>query len=414
MFSKRLFKILGFRTFIMQLGYTSPFRWDFATKRLVHSPMYPYWNFKIYTFYLIMYGILLGIRLAQKSILKHNAILGEDETGETKHRLEPAIMALDIAFIAIIVCISSILVLIAEFKDQMIEFFNEMVDFDTFLEETFRTNLKSQEKLYKRTSLVIELLIMMIAVSTLIIPVMFGFFFLQDTEPLHRFFAEVLEVEIKPELKCLPQILFVIWSILQCCNVAGLFLSIGVMYMKFVLFWLTALHPTKILRGGVGRGSQVKYVTSLGLLDEQTMIKMYRTHQVLNKMFNKFMANRLLSNHQAGIQVIIVVCCLISIQYFEEMLYTPGYQVVFLGIFLSLVIVYVETKIVSDAITAGDEFRGKIRSLTGRNKEVVKCVVSSWSLKIHVAYPYFTVNRETFLEFVHRTVEFLVDALMAD
>ncbi|CAL8112469.1 unnamed protein product [Orchesella dallaii] len=323
-------------------------------------------------------------------------------------------MALDIAFIALIFGCGSCFALISQFKDEIIVFFNEMVDFDTFLDETFQIKLKGRKKLHYRTALVIDLLILMIVVSTLILPVLFCVYFLQDTDPLHRFFLEVLEVEIKPELRFLPQVLFVMWTILQSCNVAGFLLSLGVMYIKFIPFWLTSLHPTKLLRCGCGHGSQMKYITSLGLVGEQTMIKMYRTHQVLNRMFNKFTANPLLSNHQAGIQVVVIVTSFVAVQYFEEMLYTPGNQVVFLGIFLGLFIVYVEAKIVSDANTAGDEFLRKIRSLTRRKNVVFKSLGGSWSLRIHIAYPYYTVSRKTFLEFVQRTVEFLVDALMAN
>ncbi|CAL8112447.1 unnamed protein product [Orchesella dallaii] len=306
----------------MQLGYTSPFRWDFSTNQLIHAPIYTHWNFKMFTFYLCMYGIVLSIRLSQKTILKNSAIFGGDDPEVKKHKFEEAIMAADVAYIAVIICVVSIFVLITQFKNQIITFFNEMVDFDALLEDTFRTNQKSQEKVYKNTVMMIEILILIIAIFTLVIPVLFGLMFLQDTEPLHRFFAEVLEVEIKAEFKYLPHILFVVWAILECSNAAWLFLSIGMMYIKFVVFWLTALHPTKILRGGCGRGFQVMYVTNLGLVDEKTMIKMYRNHQVLNMMFNKFMANRLLSNHQAGIQVIVVVTSYIAIQYFEEVLYT--------------------------------------------------------------------------------------------
>ncbi|CAL8112453.1 unnamed protein product [Orchesella dallaii] len=410
-----LLKILGYRNYIMQLGYTSPFRWDFATHRVSSAPWYVFWNFKMYTFYICMFGILLGIRLAQTTILSKNAIFGEDETEMKKQRLEPVIiMALDTALIALITIVGSVLVLASQFKDEIIIFFNEMMDFDTFLDETFRTNLKGRKKLYYRTALVIDLLVLMITVSTLVIPVLFSIYFLQGTEPLHRFFLEVLEVEIKPELKFLPQVLFVMWTILQSSNIVGFFLSFGVMYIEFISFWLTALHPTKLLRCGCRRGSQMKYVTSLGLVGEQTMIKMYRAHQVLNRMFNKFMANPLASNHLAGIQVVVIVTSFVAVQYFEEMLYTPGYQIVFLTIFLGLLIVYIESKIVSDANRAADRFRRKIRSSTGRKNEVFKSVGSSWPLRIHVAYPYYTVSRKTFPEFVQRTVEFLVDALMAN
>ncbi|CAL8112451.1 unnamed protein product [Orchesella dallaii] len=414
MFSKRLFKILGFRNYIMQIGYTSPFRWDFATHRLISAPWYVFWNFKMYTFYVCMFGILLGTRLAQKTILNKNVIFGEDETEVKKHRLEPVIIALDIGVIALLICITSLFALIALFKDEIIKFFNEMLDFDAFLDEIFRNNLKGRNKLDNNTAAEIDLLMLLVAVSTLFIPVMFGLYFLQDTEPLNRFFLEVLEVEIKPELKFLPLVLFVMWSVLQCCNVAGLFLSIGIMYIKFVPFWLTALNPSKILRCGCGSRFQMKYVTNLGLLGEQSMIKLHRTHQVLNRIFNHFMANPLLSNHQAGLQVLVIVTCFLTIEYFEEMLYTPGYQLVFVTIFLCFFIVYVEAKIVSDANITADEFRRKIRSLTRRKNEVFKSMGGTWSLRIHIAYPYYTVSRTTFLEFVQRTVEFLVDLLMAN
>ncbi len=135
MFSKRLFKIVGYRMVIMEKGYCSPFKWDSKNNRLRRSGQYCFWNFRMYTFYLTLYGVLLSIRLAQKTILKGNPIFGEDEV-ELVNPLEPVIRAMDIAFIAIIIVISCFLLVIAEYKDEMMTFFNEMIDANETLEGT--------------------------------------------------------------------------------------------------------------------------------------------------------------------------------------------------------------------------------------------------------------------------------------
>ncbi|CAL8112445.1 unnamed protein product [Orchesella dallaii] len=241
--------------------------------------------------------------------------------------LEPLTVAMDASYLAIIICITSALVLIAQFKDKII---NEM-----------------------------------------------------ETEPLHRFFAEVLEVEIKAEMiRYLPHSVCDLGhtSMLQCCLVPPLDWT-DVHKICHLLAYCIASLKNRSRRGWTRITVEI--------------------------------SNRLASNHHAVIQVILVMASFVAIQYFEEVLFTAGYQIDFVAIFTCVIIEYVETKIVSDAITAGDEFRKKIRGLTGRHNDVVKSVVRSWSLRIHLAYPYYPMTRDTFLGFMQSSVEFLVDALMA-
>lgn len=129
---------------------------------------------------------------------------------------------------------------------------------------------------YKHTILMNEFLVGMVCVSTAVIPFMIATFFLQKTEPLHRFFAEVLEVHPAFDLPSVPLILFVVWSICQCCNVACVFLVIPVLYMKFLFMWVGSLQPTQIKKIQTTK----HYRTLLGWIDEAKLMQMYRTHQV--------------------------------------------------------------------------------------------------------------------------------------
>ncbi|CAL8112457.1 unnamed protein product [Orchesella dallaii] len=410
MFSQRLMKILRFRIFILQLGYCTPFRWDFKTNRLSPASTYSFWNFCGYTLYFLFLLFHIAVRLAQTTILK---TMQRHQTHTNKSSLQlqrPEIVTADLIFFAIVSVVECVLILILQRRKEIIIFFNEMVDLDATFEEMFRTN-SNRPKLHQQTSASVEFLVLIAAVSTLLIPFLFGLFFLQDTQLLHRLFEEVFEIKIKVEMQYLPHILFVIWSANQCCGNIAIILSIIAMYMKFVVYWITAMHPTKILRKG--HGSKLKYKTELGIMNEQAMTKIYRIHQVLNRMFNSIVGNRLYSSHQATVQITVVLAGFLCIKYFEMMMFTPGYQLAFLAVFLCSFIELVETVIVSDAIGSSKTLQNKIKGMTKPRAEVVKCVADSWTLSIQVAYPYYTMERVTFLAFVQTSIDSLVTVLVA-
>lgn len=264
--------------------------------------------------------------------------------------------------------------------------------------------------IYKQTILFTEALVLVCCIATLVIPLMFGLLFLQETEPLHRFFVEVLEVKPRPDLESIPLILFVVWSILQCCNVANVFVVIGITYIKYIFFWLSGFQPVAISTGK----SPKKYLTKFGYLEGSLMMRLYREQQLLNVMFSQFIANRRIATHQCAIQVVFVIASFVSIRQFELLLYTPGYQIAFLAVGLCVFVEFMETKTLAEAIDSSKNLREKVKKMSRRDDIVVKVIGKAWSLKFDAAYPYFHIGRHTFLEFMHSSVEILVDLLMAE
>ncbi|CAL8112239.1 unnamed protein product [Orchesella dallaii] len=399
----------------MQLSFCTPIRWDFEHDRLTPANQYSYWNFCCYLFYLASYGVILFVRFFYKNLINTNNET-EDPDDEFTARLQkiaPAIMACDIVMSAIIIAICMGLSLTVQWKMEIINFFNSLLNLDAELQAKFKVQLNTHP-LLKRTALVVDVLTFAIAISTLFIPILFAAFFLQEAEPLHRFLAEFLEVHVKPELKFIPHILFVMFSLLQCCNSAAFFLILGVMYNKFMIFWCTSLHPTSIKVIEPGRAAKaVLYQTQLGEIDGKTMILMYKTQQVLNVMFCQFVANRRAAILQFSIQVVVSVSGFVCIRYFWMMLLTPGFQLGFIAVGVGGLVMRVETGIVTEAIDASGILQKKIRNMTRRKAETVRCVVNNWTLKIPAAYPYYTISRSTFLQFLEKTVSIIVDLLVA-
>lgn len=259
---------------------------------------------------------------------------------------------------------------------------------------------------YKNTVRTTENLLVVIFLGGLLVPIFFAGFFLQSVNPLHRFFVEVLEYKPELNLQTMPIIIFLMWSVLQCSNTIVLILMITLLYLKFYYFWVSSMIPITLISGG-------KYVTQLGYMSGANMIRFYRLNQVLSRMFNQFLANRMVAGHQAVIQVILVLSSFSCIRYFELIIHTPGLYILYFAIILSVTLHYMESNLLGDTLMNSRRLKSRVKNLTKRSNIVHKAVASTWDLKVDIVHPYFTIGRHTFLQFMNSSLSFTVDVLVA-
>lgn len=254
--------------------------------------------------------------------------------------------------------------------------------------------------------------------SGTVIPFLLGAFFLQKTNPLHRFLAKVLEIRVKLEWRYLPLILFSTWAFLVACSFGAFCIALMIMYLSSMSFWLSSLQPLRLSIGiGGNQEKTSKFRTLLGDLSVWKILKIYRSLQVLNRQQTSCLATPRFASHQSLFHIATVVCAFCSIRYFDIIFSNLGYIMLFFGVGICLLIEFVETRIISYMIQASRHLIRKMEQLLRKEtlfqgKLMMKEVRASWALRVDVAYPYYEVSRHTFWEFVDVALHFLVDALL--
>lgn len=269
-----------------------------------------------------------------------------------------------------------------------------------------------------RKSLDLILLAILIT-SGFVGPVLLGAMFIQKTNPCHRFVKKVLEVDVKFEWAHAPFIVSATWSFTLVCSILACTVTIILLYLASMSFWLSSLKPRgppKIIRDG----GRIHFDTWLGDLEATTIMDIYRSFQVLNRLQTECLASPRIATHQSLLQIGVVVCAFCSIRYPELIFTNVGYIVLFIGVWACLFIEFAETTIITFLIQAsrillkGLGKGSKIVERYFRGKILRKRVKASWALRIDAAYPYYEMSKRTFWEFVDVALNQLVNALLAD
>ncbi|CAL8134460.1 unnamed protein product [Orchesella dallaii] len=151
-----------------------------------------------------------------------------------------------------------------------------------------------------------------------------------------------------------------------------------------------------------------------GTLDDMTVVRMYRTQQVLNVLINEIYGSILISLHHVAALVVFVGLSLVLIKCPLETLMSSGpmiFLLVAVGSQTPPFMQYWETNLISEVNDASNAFTGKCNRILSRRSMLRKTVMSCRRLTFEAAYPFFTITKHTFLEFVYSGIDLMISIL---
>ncbi|CAL8134462.1 unnamed protein product [Orchesella dallaii] len=247
---------------------------------------------------------------------------------------------------------------------------------------------------------------------------------LHPLEPTHIMIQKWLEIDLHLHWKYIP-FLFIVMAVISKAAVTVfngiIFAFCYILLATICITSLTPEHVTTVVQrqsnASASQKAMIRYsvVTQcFGTLDDMTLVRMYRTQQVLNVLLNEIYSSILFSIHHVAALVVFVGLSLTLIKCPLETLINSGPIMVLLVVVGSQIppfMEYWETHEINEVNDASNGFTGKCNRMLSRRSMLRKTVISCRRLTVELAYPFFTITKHTFLGFVYRGIDLMITLL---
>lgn len=276
--------------------------------------------------------------------------------------------------------------------------------------------LKRREQIayqnFKRITKYNEILCIIITAAAVIGAAGFPLIITNKDEPIRHVIVWLTEIPVSFDLQSIPIFVGLSMVIHVADTCVYMCVIMGLCYIIMAGSSIHLMTPVKIQHGT----STVINTKLLGKLEEQVIVEMFRKHQVLNKLMNDDVyASLFISFHHLVMMLVFVVPFYLLIGN-SKVVFTESPVIVPLmlifAICMSLLAEFVESIKVADVVDSSREFVRETKRLSKRKSSLYKFAVSCPNyLGFGIAYPFYTITRETFPEFCCEGVDFVITLL---
>lgn len=167
--------------------------------------------------------------------------------------------------------------------------------------------------------------------------------------------------------------------------------------------------------GGV---TYIMVICGLGMISEESIIKIYRSLQYLLQGSNLVYGSSKAVYHSTGALVSFVVAVFTLIRYNHLLFVKSAMALPLLGIiagsmFLPVLLMYAECIFADLFDSLWKSYRKKILNITRRNTRLHKAARSFTALTLKSGGQYYNVNRSTFMDWCNNDINQLVNLLVS-
>ncbi len=297
-----------------------------------------------------------------------------------------------------------------EYRSEMIEGMNQILSLDTQLQTRFQ-NVRAENT--KMTGSLVKI----ICWVTLLIPVLFLPSLFHPYNPLKGLVETFIEVSITIRSPfgwtCA---VFQTYTVYLLTGPVVCLLILGVLTIHECQQWLEDATPIGSVTWRQGkRFIDTKY---LGRVSEDRLVWLYRCSQLLMGIGNLTFGKRRISYHAIVTVVIFVLSSFTLIRNYEYLTSDGslmGYSIlalVVLAIILVVLVFYAECYLLDGLEKTCLEFRCNMLGVMNGNRRAKRVTSSLMPLALKTTYPFYIVNRSTFLEWCDVCVNNLVNLLV--
>ncbi|CAL8134456.1 unnamed protein product [Orchesella dallaii] len=284
-------------------------------------------------------------------------------------------------------------------------------------EQNSQLNHKLKQKIVKG-----EVLTVLAAVISTFVPLAYVACVLHPLEPTHIMIQEYLEVDLHLHWRYIPFLLLVMAVISKAAVTIFNGIIFGFCYLLLASICLSSLTPEHVTMkvqpsANTCQKSMIRYTVvtqCFGTLDDMIVVKMYRTQQVLNVLINEIYGTILISLHHVTTLVVFVGLSLTLLKCPGETLFNSGplvFLIIVVGPAVAPFIEYWETHEVGEVYDLSHIFVTKCNKMLSRRSVLRKVAISCRPLALELAYPFVTITKHTFLEFMYRGIDLLITIL---
>lgn len=248
---------------------------------------------------------------------------------------------------------------------------------------------------------------------SLLIPFVITVAIMHPIEPTHVLFKEWFDIEFEFTLPLFP-IMAILWmAVYGCASI--------VTFQTIVIAWIYVLHtismecftPERVGRVREGRLCDLE-TPGYGTLSDYDVILLYRVQQVLNGFLNEFFRSVLVSFHHIACLATVVVLLVFAVKYDQVLANegATGYAVVIACILVPLIIIFNQCWMCGDIVDKSQSFKRVGETLLARKFAFRKFAISCRIFYVEVAYPFYSIHKETFLLFCEQILDFTVSLLL--
>lgn len=394
--------------------FAADFGWDSDVEELSPSKKFLYWNahllLKGSDVFLCYYTVFLLLQLEEIPQMIQRAA----QNGDIRFTSYLFAWVENSVFLILVLTAYQI----RRQTSQVIYLTNQMMRYSKILEASLQIPL-TKKKQYQNNIQHGEYLFMCMAIPCYALPPLCGFFLMYaEFEPAHKMAEEFLEVKFEFSLKFIPMSLLATWGLSSVASIIFNGMMPGALYIIFSTTYISYLLPQSVRAEKISVNSndilQYKVKTQLfGEISDTKIISMYRAQQLVNVFLNKIYASYCISMHHVICLVVFVglVFTLISV---PDVMTTVGPHnfILLLGCICCVIgLQYVECVKLGQIYDISEAFVKKGKKLVRRNTMFYKFLESCRALEVQTAYPYFTVRRQTFAEFLMQGISFIITLL---
>lgn len=308
--------------------------------------------------------------------------------------------------ILLFTCIIGMTIVLFKRLDVFMTLFNQLIKFDLIIHKISEPDFLKKQK---RKILCCQYINMLSLSSAISVPIFICFAILHPMEPIHQLLEKWLEIKIS--ISSIAVYILSIPGLVMFhvgCNAINLLCLILTMYYLVTSIFLEALQADKfIFRTRLSCSVQTKGFSNL---DDEKVITLYRTQQVLNVLVNSVFQSVLLSFHQVGCVATTIVMAVILIRY-NEVLNREGviaYVVVCSSMITPLIALFVQSSQLGEITSTSETFRKSLLDTVPRRLMLRKFGKSCRTFYAQVAYPFYNVYKATFVMYIDQSLEYIV------
>ncbi|CAL8130162.1 unnamed protein product [Orchesella dallaii] len=262
---------------------------------------------------------------------------------------------------------------------------------------------------HQRTMHVAELQILIVSISSFLFPFLLILGLFHPIEPIHVIIKEWLEFDFTIANLNIGHFLiipFLMASFLMAGNTCLQFALLPCCYFAISNSSIKNVTPIQLDKMSNPRHCTIQTQT-YGVMEDTEVILFYRIQQLFNLLYNDIMASLLISSNFVACIIITSVFTFFTIkcQNVLEETGVVGYSLVFGIILVCLAAIYVESSMLGRIVGFSNDFIRIGKNTAGRKTAFAKGVRSCTTLYLEHAYPFFRIDKRTFLEFADHAVD---------
>lgn len=252
---------------------------------------------------------------------------------------------------------------------------------------------------------------------TVVIPICFGFVIFLPVWPEYWLMNSFLEIPFGLEWKYAPLIILMDYCILQGGDMVFWFDLPGMLVFQESTAWLYLLEPQSMERCSKQGTFKLTCRLDCNLTLEEAM-QLYEEQRYLSRCLNNLYGHFSVTTHHATFIALCVLGMYVCIRQPAALL-EPGLQLALLAVFTCEFVEAFEMTMVTRLYEKSASFLASLDDVAGmcRDKRKVKIirkyVGSRAPLNTDLAYPFYQINRESFMAFQNQFVDFLVNLLVS-